>query len=100
MLIILLYAFLILAGIVIIAQFLKYSIDWIPRTAHAKLHKCYWSLSSFWGVVLLLMMWRVRTGDLAIQIFREYFPIVIVGIVVSLLLGLFHHHGSLFSSKE
>lgn len=100
MLIILLYAFLIIAGVVIIVQFLKFSIDWIPRTVHAKLHKCYWILVSFLGVVLLLMMWRVRTGDLAIQIFGEYFPIVIVGIVVSLLLGLFHHHGSLFSDKE
>lgn len=100
MLIILLYAFLILAGIVIIAQFLKYSIDWIPRSAHAKLHKCYWSLTSFFGIVLLLMLWRVNTGDLAIQIYREYFPIVLVGIVTSLLLGLFHFHGSLFSKKE
>lgn len=100
MLIILLHAFLVLAGVVIVVQFLKCSIDWIPRSAHAKLHKCYWSLTSFLGIVLLLMLWRVHTGDLAIQIYREYFPIVIVGIVVSLLLGLFHFHGSLFSSKE
>lgn len=100
MLIILLYAFLVLAGIVITVHFLKCSIDWIPRSAHAKLRKCYWSLASFLGIVLLLMLWRVNTGDLSIQIYREYLPIVMVGIVSSLILGLFHYHGSLFGKKE